>query len=553
MDFFNKAAAQLTELVRSMSPGTRLATGLLLVVVVVSIGYLFQYQVTSGDEYLLDGRPFSGAELTNIESAFAQAGLGKSTVDGNRIRIPRGQKEIYLAALAENDALPADFYRYLDEAAASDTPFTSSRSMEMKKWNAKQKELALIISRMKGVEAATVQYDEELKGGLTRSKQKTAMVAVQTAGGALEDAQLKSIRNVIASAYAGLDRRDITVTDMTSGLSYGGGSSTDGSMSEEDSIYAAHKQKYERDWQRKIADQLAMIPGVIVGVNVELSPELSHQSQTIKLDAKPVAVESNEFTKEQSSTSPSPAGRPGAIPNGVGNQPVAVNNTSSANESQTSESRSEVRNVPGHEQTVMKRAPLVPTVVTASIDIPASYFTRIWRERNPQPAGAPPKQPDAAEIAKIETETKGKVQETVRNLLPPVSQGTNPYPHIAVATYTDLPGSPMPEASIAETATAWFGSNWQTLAVLGVGMFALVMLRSMTRPLPLPPAPANASSSLKIADTDADDDEEAASPASALRRRLAGGPNIKDELRDMVKEDPDAAANILRNWIGDAA
>lgn len=554
MDFLNKSTAQITELIRSMSPGTRLATALLLVVVLVSVGYLFQYQVTAGDEFLLDGRPFSAAELTSMEAAFAKAGLGKSTPVGNRIRIPRGQKEVYLAALAENDALPADFYRFLDEAAASDTPFTSSRSMDMKRWNAKQKELALIISRMRGVDAATVQYDEEVKGGLTRTKQKTAMIAVQTTGGALEESQVKAIRNVVASAYAGLDRRDISITDMTSGLTYGGGTSLDGSMSEEDSIYSAHKQKYERDWQRKIADQLAMIPGVIVGVNVELSPELSHSSQVIKLDPKPVAVESNEFTKEQSSTSPSPAGRPGAVPNGVGNQPVAVTTTSSGNESQTSESRSEVRNVPGHEQVVMKRAPLVPTSVTASIDIPASYFTRIWRERNPQAAGAPPATPDAAALATIETETKGKIQETVRNLLPPVAQGTNPYPQIAVSTYTDLPGTTIAAESVVETASHWFASNWQTIAVIGVGIFALMMLRSMTRPLPLPPAPAGSgSASLKIAATDEDEEEEASSPASALRRRMAGGPNIKDELRDMVKEDPDAAANILRNWIGDAA
>ena len=51
----------------------------------------------------------------------------------------------------------------------------------MRRWNAKQKELSLIIGRMSGIESATVQYDEEIKRGLTQQKQKTAMVAVQTA------------------------------------------------------------------------------------------------------------------------------------------------------------------------------------------------------------------------------------------------------------------------------------------------------------------------------------------------------------------------------------
>ena len=30
------------------------------------------------------------------------------------------------------------------------------------------------------------------------------------------------------------------------------------------------------------------------------------------------------------------------------------------------------------------------------------------------------------------------------------------------------------------------------------------------------------------------------------------GPSLRDELSDLVKEDPDSAANILRTWIGQA-
>ena len=50
MDFLNKAFAQLNDLFRSMTPGGRITTGLLLVVAVVSVGYLFQSQVSGGDD-----------------------------------------------------------------------------------------------------------------------------------------------------------------------------------------------------------------------------------------------------------------------------------------------------------------------------------------------------------------------------------------------------------------------------------------------------------------------------------------------------------------------
>jgi flagellar M-ring protein FliF len=553
MDFVNKAFAQFNDLFRTMTPGVRLTAGLLLAVIVVSLVYLFQYKMTSGDEFLLDGRPFSSSEIASIEAAFAQASLKESTVSGNRIRIPRGKKDLYLAALADNNALPADFYHYLDEASASDNPFTSSRSQELRRWNAKQKEMALIISRMRGIESATVQFDEESKGGLQKLKHKTAMVAVQTLGGELEESQIKAIRNVVASAYAGLDRQNITITDMTSGLSYGGTPGENG-MGPDESIYASHKHKYERDWQKKIADQLAMIPNVVVGVNVELTPELQHSTQTVKLDPKPITLNATETSKESNTTTPNPAGRPGAVPNGVGNQPVAISASSSGQEQTMTESSSQIRNLPGHEQTVLHKAPLVPTKVTASIDVPASYFTRIWKERNPAETGKPAPVADAAALAKIETETINKIKETVRNLLPPVAQGTDPYPHITVATYVDLPGPAVAAPTTVAEATGWLSDNWRSVAMIAVGLVSLLMLRSMLRSSAGAHAPSpSQSAAAETAAHEEDKEHETDAAATVKRRFQMTGPNLRLELQELVKEDPDTAANILRSWIGDAA
>ena len=558
MDFVNKAYAQAAELFRSLTPGTRIVAGLLLVAIVVSLLYLFQFQTTSGDEFLLGGRPFTGSEMTAIEAAFAKAGLGHSVIDGNHIRIPRGKKVEYLAAMADNNALPADFSKYLDEATAADNPFASTKSMEIKRWNAKQKDLALIISRMRGIESATVQFDEEIKSGLTRQKHKTAMVAVQTTGGELDEDQVKAIRNVVGSAYAGLDRNDITITDMTSGLSFGGATGP-GGVPEGESVYATHKNTLERFYQGKISDQLAMIPGVIVGVNAELSPELEHSIRTVKLDPKPVPINARESTKESTTTAPQLSGRPGAVPNGIGNQPQSLASASGSGGSSTTEAQSEIQTVPGFEESKTDKVGLIPTIVTASIEVPTSYFQQVWRQRNPAAAGATAKEPEASDLAKIETETTNRIKETVRNLLPPVAQGTNPYPHIVVSTYTDLPGAPIAPPSLATTSGTWLAENWQTLAVIGVGLLALLMLRSMIRsPAVLPrPAAAHAESHmgprLAVMESDTESTEEA-EPEKVLKRRFqTSGPDLRAELQEIVKENPDAAANILRSWIGEAA
>ncbi len=560
MDFVNKAYAQAAELFRSMSPAARIAAGLLLAVIVVSLIYLFQYQVTSGDEFLLDGRPFSSSEMTSIEAAFAQAGLSSSVVVGNRIRIPRGQKAAYLAAMADASALPADFYKYFDDAVSSENPFASNRSLELKHSNAKMKELALIISRMQGIESATVQFDEEARPGLSRAKNKTAMVAVWTAGGSLDEEQVKAIRNVVSSAYAGLDRHSITITDMTSHLTFGGAVGP-GGAAEGENYYASYKLQYERDWVRKIRDQLSMIPGVKVNVNVEMSPELAHTSTSVKLDPKPVAMSASESSRETTTQLPNHGGRPGALPNGVGNQPVAVTTASTGTgESTSSESRSDQKNIAGHEQVVASTVPLAPKKVTAAIDVPSSYYAEVWRQRNPTPAGQQPKPPDAALLAQIETETTKRIQETVRNLLPPVIEGTNPYPHITVSTYTDLPTQAPTPPTLAAQAQGWLAENWQTLATIVLGCGCLLMVRSMVRSTAGSPRLASTAAAAtggahgpRLAATP-DADEEPVEPAVALRKRFqSSGPDLKAELHDLVKENPDAAANVLRMWIGDAA
>ncbi|HEX5106725.1 MAG TPA: hypothetical protein VFV87_23050, partial [Pirellulaceae bacterium] len=50
------------------------------------------------------------------------------------------------------------------------------------------------------------------------------------------------------------------------------------------------------------------------------------------------------------------------------------------------------------------------------------------------------------------------------------------------------------------------------------------------------------------------EESEELEPAKVLRRRFQStGPDLRAELQEIVKENPDAAANILRAWIGEAA
>ncbi len=128
MDFLNKSLAQLSELFRSMTPGARVTAGLLLAVVVVSVGYLFRQSTGGPDAFLFGGEPLSDGQLTRVEAAIAQAGLSGSQREGNRIRVPAGQQAKYLAAVADGGALPPNFNTILEEAAWQGGPLGVSRA-----------------------------------------------------------------------------------------------------------------------------------------------------------------------------------------------------------------------------------------------------------------------------------------------------------------------------------------------------------------------------------------------------------------------------------------
>jgi flagellar M-ring protein FliF len=242
-----------------------------------------------------------------------------------------------------------------------------------------------------------------------------------------------------------------------------------------------------------------------------------------------------------------------------GNRSIAVTGAAAGPESQTTETRSDSKSLPGHDTTVVEMARLVPRKVTASIDIPASYYTEVWKKRNPQAADKGAKQPDQAELATIEAETKKRLQETVRNLLPDFDKSTNPYPHIVVETFVDLPKAAPAPPSLASNATTWLADNWQTLGVVGLGLLSLLMMRSMVRstagaPVPISaavPAGSPAQAHVGVHEPATEEDPE---PVRTLRARFSTtGPDLKTELHEIVKENPDSAAAILRSWIGEAA
>jgi flagellar M-ring protein FliF len=555
MDLFNKAFSQLSDLLRSMTPGGRLTAGLLLVVVVVSLGYLFQHQMSGPDGFLMNDEPIPASCLPAMEAALGKANL-TYTAEGGRIRIPRGQQAAYMAALADAKALPPNFGSALRGAMDAGSPFESPKQRELRFKIALQEELSRIIRQMTGIEEADVLIDSKPQPGLSQEQLVTASISVKPQGTEpLDPSRVPAIRGLVVGAIAGLKPESVIVTDLNGPRVYPGDPRQGGDGGE--NLYLATNAAYERALKGKLLGALGYIPSLTVEVTVELDRERSSRSQSLKVDPKTVSLRTTEktTTKTRDGTSGGGGGRPGFQ---AANTPAALASSPAGKGSREEEenSNSDQVNEPILREHIEKETVgLTPKRATVSVGIPSSYFEKVWHERNPAKEGEEPKTPDLAALDAMREEVLGQVRKQVTALLPPLppEAAQNTTDLVTITTFQDIKPGPLPGPSTVQKVLAWLGQHWSTLGLIGLVGAGLLMLCSMVRGVP-PPEPSSVP--LRIAASPEVQSQPGETPetvaAKRLRRLVGGGPNLRDELSELVKEDPDAAANILRTWIGQA-
>ena len=551
MDFVNRAFAQITDLFQSMTPGARITAGLLLAVLVVSLGFLFTHQGSGPDVDLFSGSPIPPSQISQIQAALAKKGLNAYEVEGNRIRIPRGQRDVYLAAVAEARALPPNFESAFDAALEGAGVFTSREDRETRMKLAKQKTLGLIISQMTGIESASVIYDtEERRSPFNRERNITATAAVKPTGSEqLSESQVTAVRSLVAGAIAGLRPNEVTVSDLNSGAAWYGNQESGGTAFEDP--YIARKRMYEQEWQAKILNALAYVPGIRVTPNVELDRERERTEHIRRIDPKTTPVRERERTTSVVREGTGSGGRPGYVPQqpNTPHQLTTSRAGGSREERDDSERESNALASGTHEERVS--VGLTPRRVSVSLAIPSSYFDKIWRERNHAEEDVL-QPPDPAQLEQIQTEETTKIRRLVANLLPPTDGVDDRTQLVEIMTFQGFTPEELQAPTYSEQALTWLAGHWSTLGMLLVAAFSLMILRSMI--LAGPVEKQSAGSLHRAGDTPDEADREAeAAVVNRLSRFNKTGRSLHDELSELVQEDPDAAANILRSWIGTSA
>ncbi len=451
------------------------------------IAWLASHESTSRDAYLLGGQAFSASEISAMEAAFGQAKLNTYTIEGNRLRVVPGQQAAYMAALVDHGALPAGFGDYLTAATVSVGPFTSRSQQDEIIKNAKQKELALIIRSMQGIDRAAVHYDTQKKGGLRSATITTASVSVKPLGNQpLDEAKVPMIRHLVAGAIAGLAPESVTVVDLNGRMYSGSSSTTSGGYSLSsamDDPYLSRVKQYQAMYEATIRNALAYVPGATISVHVELDRELVHRTE-----------------RETNATA--------------------------------------------REHTHVDLAALTPKLVTASVGVPSTYYEGLWQRRNASlgNSATPP-------LASIEKEESEKIRGHVARLLPQGPTGLpSAAPSVMVTTFSSIPFNDAPPAVAVPELMPLFTEPWAlaVIAVLAISGFLIIGRRRQAQP---PAFGGTPKSRVDTSRVDAARNE----PRPPHVGRPVTAPSLREELAEIVRDNPEASANVLRTWIGNGS
>ena len=445
--------------------------------------------MSGGDDYLFSGESIPTPTLQKMEGAFGKAGLNGFTIEGGRVKVPHAQRAAYLAALADAKALPPNFGDKLKEAEDGNL-FESPKQREERLRLSKAGSHVAGDQLHEGIERASVLIDQQARSeGFDLTPLKTASVEAQAIGGVpLDDDQVDKIRYYVTAANAGMKPENVTITDAN-GRAHPGQRGDHGGA--DGDPYARAVRKAEQDLNDKDPQCACLYP---------------QRHGDFHRDARPRERQPQRRNQERSQAGaganlgeyPHVEPRIGLVRRGAGlpaqgggaNQPASLGANGGKGSNETNE---ETKNETGQRR-LARRAPrrrLRPDSENGQglrRHSRQATTRRSGKERNPAKEGEEAKKPDQAALDKIREEITQDVRTAVATLLPTAPDVKDPTSLVTVTTFQDIKAAEIPGPAVTQRALTWLGQNWPMVAMVGLVLFSLGMLRSMLRSVPAPPA-----------------------------------------------------------------
>ncbi len=552
---------QIRELLATMTPAARIMSALMAGVIVVSLGWIITNQQSSKTEYVFGSQMFSDEELNKMERAMSEAGLRNYERVGNRLKVPSLERDQYIKAMAEGKALPSEWSSYVwDALESASNPLLPPSTLAERMKIAKQKDLARSFESMPGIAKAQVMHEEK-KSRFGKDAQQSASVHLLGINNEpVSQEKMRQISRSVVAAFPGLKPENVYILDVGAG---GGFQELSADISRDQQQYLQSQRQWESYYEEKIAPELRVYGDVKLGIIVELDPTITKDTEELKYDPTGTAMKQSNQRKDTKSVKAAPGGRPGADPNGAGGANKSQSLTAQVDQTaESKEQQEDLESLIGHSATIKREAGLTPKRVSVTVGIPESYYDNIHMQRELAKKVKDPQPLDDAGRSKLKKEVEDNVRAAIEGQLPQVRQGDDRFQLVKVYSYTSVTVPEPPKPSFAETALAWLAKSWQTMGLFALLGVTLIMMFSWVRAQGSPEkdrefsqgfgleVPESMGDSLELGDEQAPESSEQEENESKFE--VTGG-EIKEELSSLIKQNPDAAVNLLRSWIGEAA
>lgn len=493
-------------------------------------------------------------ERTKVLAHLEQSSVPYQERNG-KILVPAEQKFSVIAQLAAQEVISGDQINW-DLIIDQDSPFLT-REQNRKRWLiAKMKVLSSLVSRFNGIDRATVVIDRPDSQGFGRTHiSPTASVTVVPRGAGLSSDTIEAIADLVAGAQPGLKVQDVRIIDAKSGTSHA--ARNKGQLAASNHMEIKHAA--EQHVKATIEGLLAAIPGVRVAVNVMPDTREVLQRTDNYEEPRIGPLSSNRRTIE--STTQSRSAEPGIRPNtGVDITTGGISGSQFSDERSDETTKpvfpSDSRHITDHKGYALK--------INATILVPRMYFVTRYRSDRADPTAVP----DDVELDPIIVSEAARIKSMVEPLIdtaayPGASPGT-----VVVAMIPDMvqlvPGAPgdVPMAGVDSVpglvGIPLDGSLLKYLLLGALALLSLLMMVLMVRKagvqsqtvtvqeiLGVPPKlPTDQSEVVGEADESTPAMEGLELDAEALRRKQMLG-----QISDMVRQNPDEVANLLRRWM----
>ncbi|MEX2672227.1 MAG: hypothetical protein WD294_08975 [Phycisphaeraceae bacterium] len=540
MEFARRWLAQIQAQLSDLSVSAKMLIGTLAFMLPLLLWVVVQYAMTPQMVALLD-QPIEAQARYQITAALDDRGIAYRTM-GDRVLVPRGEHANLLAELQMLQVLPEDTTRGFDALVERQTWWQSSEQNRQMMMITKQNVLSNVVRAYPSVHDATVIISMPREQGFGRThREPTASVNVMLSGGQrLDQRKVDAIAGLVAGAVAELKPENVTVIDAAAGQQWT--IRKEGEVIPGDYLELLHAQ--EGYYRNKLAETLRYIPEVIVAVNVNVDVTRKETDQT-RYDQDSslelLTMERRETTRSESAdTGAEPGVRANAgadIAGGGGGGTLSTTETTESGFSPFAGRTHEVSATPGG----------IPTRISATINVPRSFFVDLYMQDQEEDAPLPTDEVLEALIA----EHTDRIRRQVEPLVLAQDAG-----EVVVDVYPDA--RPRMEMDAAQAGAGGLLADGYAKPI-GLGALALVslsmmllMVRKASQKPPTPSIQELAGVPPRI-ETEIDmvgevDESDSVLDGMELDDDTLRQRKISEQVSEMIKANPSDVARIMNRW-----